>query len=166
MYSFANDYSEGAHPRILEAMMNTNLEQNPGYGKDGHCERAAGLIRKECGREDIDVHFIPGGTQTNLLAIARALRPHDHSKHHKSLLTLYAGLSRPVKTAGRFPCHYVTISTMGLQPICANSRKVHEEPSDVTAAAPARPAAPRIQACPEEQTCSSCKPPRRAGRRG
>ena len=32
MYSFANDYSEGAHPRILEAMMNTNLEQNPGYG--------------------------------------------------------------------------------------------------------------------------------------
>lgn len=77
MYSFANDYSEGAHPRILEAMMNTNLEQNPGYGKDGHCERAAGLIRKECGREDIDVHFIPGGTQTNLLAIARALRPHE-----------------------------------------------------------------------------------------
>ena len=77
MYSFANDYSEGAHPRILEAMMNTNLEQNPGYGKDGHCERAARLICKECGREDIDVHFIPGGTQTNLLAIARALRPHE-----------------------------------------------------------------------------------------
>ena len=45
MYSFANDYSEGAHPRILEAMMNTNLEQNPGYGKDGHCERAAGLMQ-------------------------------------------------------------------------------------------------------------------------
>ena len=77
MYSFANDYSEGAHPRVLEAMMNTNLEQNPGYGKDGHCERAAALIKKECGRSDIDVHFIPGGTQTNLLAIARALRPHE-----------------------------------------------------------------------------------------
>lgn len=77
IYSFANDYSEGAHPRILEAMMNTNLQQNPGYGLDGHCEKAADLIRRECGREDLDVHFIPGGTQTNLLAIAKALRPHE-----------------------------------------------------------------------------------------
>ena len=77
IYSFANDYSEGAHPRILEAMMRTNLQQNPGYGLDVHCEKAADLIRKECGRKDLDVHFIPGGTQTNLLAIAKALRPHE-----------------------------------------------------------------------------------------
>lgn len=77
MYSFSNDYSEGAHPRVLEAMITTNLEQNSGYGKDRHCQRAAELIRKECGREDIDVHFIPGGTQTNLLAIASALRSHE-----------------------------------------------------------------------------------------
>lgn len=77
MYSFANDYSEGAHPRILEALMNHNLNQNPGYGHDEHCGRAAALIKEECGREDIDVHFIPGGTQTNLLVIASALRPHE-----------------------------------------------------------------------------------------
>lgn len=77
IYSFANDYSEGAHPRILEAMMNTNLQQNPGYGLDEHCRKAAGLIRAECGQPDLDVHFIPGGTQTNLLAIAKALRPHE-----------------------------------------------------------------------------------------
>lgn len=77
IYSFANDYSEGAHPRILEAMMNTNLRQNPGYGLDGHCEKAAALIRAECRQPGLDVHFIPGGTQTNLLAIAKALQPHE-----------------------------------------------------------------------------------------
>lgn len=77
MYSFANDYSEGAHPRILEMMMKTNLEQNSGYGLDSHCEHAAALIKRECGRNDIEVHFIPGGTQTNLLAISKALRPHE-----------------------------------------------------------------------------------------
>ena len=43
MYSFNNDYSEGAHPKILEAMMNCNLVQNGGYGLDTHCENARRL---------------------------------------------------------------------------------------------------------------------------
>lgn len=77
MYRFSNDYSEGAHPRILEAMMNCNLEQNIGYGMDSHCEHARELIKKECGREDVDVHFLVGGTQTNMTAIAHVLRPHQ-----------------------------------------------------------------------------------------
>lgn len=77
MFSFANDYSEGAHPKILEAMLTNNLEQNPGYGLDIHCEHAKELIRKEIGKEDIQIHFIPGGTQTNLLAISSVLRPHQ-----------------------------------------------------------------------------------------
>ena len=77
MYSFTNDYSEGAHPRILEALMNANLEQNTGYGLDQHCTRAAELIKKECERNDIDVHFFVGGTQTNMTAIAHILRPHQ-----------------------------------------------------------------------------------------
>ncbi|MDR1549191.1 MAG: aminotransferase class V-fold PLP-dependent enzyme [Hungatella sp.] len=75
MYSFNNDYSEGAHPKILEAMINANLIQNSGYGLDDHCSRARALIRQEIGREDVDVHFIVGGTQTNLITIATALRP-------------------------------------------------------------------------------------------
>lgn len=75
MYSFNNDYSEGAHPKILEAMLNSNLEQNGGYGLDGHCEHARRLIKEEIGRSDADVHFITGGTQTNLITIAAALRP-------------------------------------------------------------------------------------------
>ncbi|MDW2799421.1 beta-eliminating lyase-related protein [Clostridium boliviensis] len=75
MYSFNNDYSEGAHPKILEAMTRTNLVQNGGYGLDEHCTRAREIIRQETGSKDADVHFIVGGTQTNLITIATALRP-------------------------------------------------------------------------------------------
>ncbi|WP_077612038.1 threonine aldolase family protein [Clostridium sp. Marseille-P2415] len=75
MYSFNNDYSEGAHPKILEAMINANLIQNSGYGLDDHCIRAEKLIKQEIGRKDVDVHFLAGGTQTNLITIGTALRP-------------------------------------------------------------------------------------------
>lgn len=77
MYRFTNDYSEGAHPRILEGMMKANLEQHTGYGLDEHCLKAAQLIKHECGREDIDVHFLVGGTQTNATVISHALRPYQ-----------------------------------------------------------------------------------------
>lgn len=77
MFSFANDYSEGAHPKILEAMCLNNLQQNTGYGLDIHCEQAKELIKREIKREDVQIHFIPGGTQTNLLAISSALRPYQ-----------------------------------------------------------------------------------------
>ncbi|MFV0239940.1 MAG: threonine aldolase family protein [Lacrimispora sphenoides] len=75
MYSFNNDYSEGAHPKILEAMIKANLIQKTGYGLDDNCSSARALIRQEIGREDADVHFIVGGTQTNLITIGTALRP-------------------------------------------------------------------------------------------
>ena len=78
MYSFRNDYSEGAHPQILKALKETNLIQHTGYGMDEeHCGRARDLIRKEIGREDAAVHFLVGGTQVNLTVIAAALRPHE-----------------------------------------------------------------------------------------
>ena len=77
MISFMNDYSEGAHPHVLELMMKSNLEQNIGYGNDHHSDRAKQYIKKEIGREDVDIHFIPGGTQTNLLVISSFLRPHQ-----------------------------------------------------------------------------------------
>lgn len=86
MYRFTNDYSEGAHPSILEAMTSTNLEGNFGYGCDPHCEHAAALIRQKIGRPDADVHFFVGGTQTNATCICAFLRPHEaaiaaHSGH-------------------------------------------------------------------------------------
>lgn len=77
IYSFNNDYSEGAHPRILEAMMETNLIQNDGYSLDTHSDHAKELIKKEICREDVDIHMLVGGTQTNMLGISCALRPHQ-----------------------------------------------------------------------------------------
>ena len=76
MYSFNNDYSEGAHPRIRQALMETNLEQNNGYSLDRHTAHAAERIRTEANCPAADVHILTGGTQTNSTVIAAALRPH------------------------------------------------------------------------------------------
>lgn len=77
MIQFQCDYSEGAHPRILERMMQTNFEQTVGYGEDHYCEMARVLVQKACGRPDADVHFLVGGTQANATVISSVLRPHQ-----------------------------------------------------------------------------------------
>lgn len=77
MYSFLNDYSEGAHPRILELLTKSNFEQNIGYGQDIHSKKAKEYIKKLIKKDEVDIHFIPGGTQTNLLVISAFLRPHQ-----------------------------------------------------------------------------------------
>jgi threonine aldolase len=77
MYSFKNDYSEGAHPRILNALTRTNLEQTEGYGEDCYTKAAIELLKQKIGRYDIDIHLLSGGTQTNLTALAAFLRPHE-----------------------------------------------------------------------------------------
>ncbi len=77
MIRFECDYAEGAHPRIMENLLKTNLEQNPGYGLDPHCDRAKELIKKECGRDDVDVHLVVGATQANILMCAAMLKPYQ-----------------------------------------------------------------------------------------
>ncbi len=77
MYSFLCDYSEGAHPRILESLVKTNLNQTDGYGIDSYCENACSLLKKEIGIDTVDIHFFVGGTQTNTTAISAFLRPHE-----------------------------------------------------------------------------------------
>lgn len=77
MYSFTNDYSEGAHPRILQAMLEVNLVQNTGYSLDTHTNHAIQLIRDEIQSPNADIHMISGGTQTNLITISAALRPYQ-----------------------------------------------------------------------------------------
>lgn len=77
MIRFECDYTEGAHPRIMKALADTNMEQTKGYGEDEHCAHARELIRRKCGSEDADVHFLVGGTQANMTVIAAALRPHQ-----------------------------------------------------------------------------------------
>ncbi len=74
---FICDYTEGCHPRILEALTRTNMDQTPGYGTDVHCACARQLIREACAAPDADVHFLVGGTQTNTTVIASSLRPHQ-----------------------------------------------------------------------------------------
>ena len=77
MFYFNNDYSEGCHEKVLAALIATNMVQTPGYGEDVYCAAAAEKIKKICGREDLAVHFLVGGTQTNLTVIDAALRPHQ-----------------------------------------------------------------------------------------
>ena len=77
MVSFASDYVAGAHPAILQRLAETNLEQLPGYGSDPYCESAARKIREACGREDAEVFFLVGGTQTNQIIISSMLRPYE-----------------------------------------------------------------------------------------
>ena len=75
MLRFESDYEEGAHPRVLELLNATNLEQTPGYGEDTYCDEARALIRRACAAPGADVHFLVGGTQTNFIVIESALRP-------------------------------------------------------------------------------------------
>lgn len=77
MYSFKNDYSEGAHPKILRALIETNLEQVEGYGEDYYTRKAVELLKENIKRKDIDIHLFSGGTQTNLTALSAFLRPHE-----------------------------------------------------------------------------------------
>ena len=77
MIRFNCDYSEGAHPLILEKLAQTNLEQLPGYGQDPYCLQAAELIKQLCQAPNAAVHFLSGGTQTNLTVIAAMLRPYQ-----------------------------------------------------------------------------------------
>ena len=77
MFNFKNDYSEGCHPQILEALTRTNFESTVGYGMDPYCAGAAQRIREAVRCPEADVHFLMGGTQTNQTAIAAFLRPHQ-----------------------------------------------------------------------------------------
>ncbi len=72
---FRNDYSEGAHPQVLDALIRTNLESTAGYGEDPYCAAAAEAVRARFGCPDGAVHFLVGGTQTNFTAISAFLRP-------------------------------------------------------------------------------------------
>lgn len=77
MYNFRNDYSEGAHQKVLDAISAINLEGNAGYGLDPYCERAADLIREKFACPDAAIHFFIGGTSANYTTIAAALRTHE-----------------------------------------------------------------------------------------
>lgn len=77
MIRFNSDYLEGAHPKILEKLMETNFVQTPGYGEDEYCRQAREVIKEKCGAPDAYVQFLVGGTQANMTVIASALKPYQ-----------------------------------------------------------------------------------------
>ncbi len=77
MISFENDYSAGAHPKILEKLIQTNLEMLPGYGTDSYCESAKEKIRAACACESAQVEFLVGGTQANSVVISTMLKDYE-----------------------------------------------------------------------------------------
>lgn len=73
--SFASDYMEGAHPLILQRLLETNLEKTAGYGLDEYSGSARDKIRAACRTPEAEVFFLAGGTQTNAVIIDALLRP-------------------------------------------------------------------------------------------
>ena len=76
-FSFKNDYSEMAHPKLLDALSAVGKKQFEGYGLDEFSVAASMLICKKIKAPYADVHFISGGTHANLVLISSALRPHE-----------------------------------------------------------------------------------------
>ncbi len=85
MIRFNSDYTEGCHPAILERLTATNMEQTAGYGEDEYCVEAAAKIRQICAAPEAAVHFLVGGTQTNITVISAALR------HYQGVITAATG---------------------------------------------------------------------------
>lgn len=77
MIYFRSDYSQGAHPHILDALIKTNEEHTDGYALDEHSEHAAQMIKDLIGRQDCDVYMMVGGTPTNITTAASALKPFE-----------------------------------------------------------------------------------------
>ena len=77
MLNFVNDYSEGAHEKILERLMKTNRKKLSGYGTDIYCESAKQKIREACKCPAGDIYFLVGGTQTNATVIDAMLSQYE-----------------------------------------------------------------------------------------
>ena len=77
MIRLSCDYHEGCHPKVMERLVATNMEQTVGYGMDPYCREAAAAIRAAFDCPEAAVHFLVGGTQANTTVIASALRPYE-----------------------------------------------------------------------------------------
>ncbi|MBQ7567753.1 low specificity L-threonine aldolase [bacterium] len=75
--SFASDYMEGAHPLILQRLLETNMLKTAGYGLDEFSHAARQKIRRACQTPDADIFFLTGGTQTNAIIIGALLKPYQ-----------------------------------------------------------------------------------------
>src|SRR3989338_2203943 len=76
-YLFFDDYSEGAHPEILKAFEETNLQQEVGYVHDSFALEAEKLIKEKVKNSEVAVHFVSSGTHANLVVLASLLKPYE-----------------------------------------------------------------------------------------
>lgn len=77
MINFQIDYAEGAHPTIMDTLVKTNTQQTSGYGTDYYCQQAKEAIQTYLNPTPCDIHFLVGGTQTNLTFISHTLKPFE-----------------------------------------------------------------------------------------
>jgi len=77
MYNLKIDYAEGAHPAILDKLLETNFIQQNGYGLDEYTIEAKAVLRQKINNPTAEIYFVSGGTQANLLVISSLLRPHE-----------------------------------------------------------------------------------------
>jgi len=77
MISFESDYITGAHPKLLQRLLETNEEALTGYGFDTYCVSAAEKIKAACECPDADVFFLTGGTQTNAIVVTTMLEEYQ-----------------------------------------------------------------------------------------
>ena len=77
MIYFDTDYMSGAHPKVMERLMQTNADQTSGYGSDKYTAHAKELVKEACGAPDARVYFLVGGTQTNSTVIDGVLDRHE-----------------------------------------------------------------------------------------
>ena len=74
---FMNDYGEGAHPLIMQRLMETNMEHTCGYGLDEYSLRAAQVILEQVSNPAAQVHMMAGGTSANVIALSAFMRPYE-----------------------------------------------------------------------------------------
>lgn len=77
MLAFECDYLEGAHEKILNRLIETNMEKLPGYGADPYCASAREKILDACQCPEGEVFFLVGGTQTNATVIDGLLSSYE-----------------------------------------------------------------------------------------
>ena len=77
MYRFNSDYLEGAHPNIINRLVDTNFTQTPGYGLDPISDSAKAKIRAACHAPDAKIYFVVGGTQANYTVLDSILKGYE-----------------------------------------------------------------------------------------
>ena len=75
--SFESDYNNGAHPLILQRLMETNGEASASYGFDKWSESARQKIKAACSCPEADIFFLVGGTQANATIIDGMLQTYE-----------------------------------------------------------------------------------------